>query len=70
MTRIYASSDDRGADACNHDWHGIFALAGAGVAARGDLTECSIHDVGATVLSLLGVAKPDDWLGSDRSVHA
>jgi predicted AlkP superfamily phosphohydrolase/phosphomutase len=63
----YTDSDDRGADSCNHDWYGIFALAGAGVVARGELPDCSIHDVGATVLSLFGVARPADWLGTDRS---
>lgn len=66
---IYANSDDRGADACNHDWHGIFALAGSGVSARGALAECAIHDVGATILALFGIAKPQDWLGTDRSTQ-
>ncbi len=64
---LYASSDDRGADACNHDWHGIFALAGAGVTARGPLADCAIHDVGVSVLTLLGITPPADWLGVDRS---
>jgi predicted AlkP superfamily phosphohydrolase/phosphomutase len=64
---LYAAGDDRGADACNHDWHGVFVLAGAGVETRGELPECGIHDVGATVLSLFGVAPPAGWLGCDRS---
>ena len=64
---LYAARDDRDADACNHDVHGIFVCAGAGVEARGELAECAIQDVGATVLGLLGVARPDDWLGADRS---
>ncbi len=67
---LYADSDDRGADACNHDWHGIFVLSGAGVTPRGELGECSIYDVGATVLSLLGIEKPADWLGTARDVEA
>ena len=67
---IHASSDDRGADSCNHDWHGIFALAGAGVSARGALADCAIYDVGATILGLLDVSKPEDWLGVDRSRQA
>jgi predicted AlkP superfamily phosphohydrolase/phosphomutase len=67
---LHASGDDRGADSCNHDWEGIFVLAGAGVEARGELPGAAIQDVGATVLSLLGVPKPDDWLGSDRSAAA
>ncbi len=65
---LYATSDDRGADACNHDWEGIFVLAGAGVQPRGELAECSIYDVGATVLSLFGIKKPEDWLGTERNL--
>ena len=64
---LYAQGDDRGADACNHDWDGIFVLAGPGVSARGSLGTVSIHDVGASVLALFGVDKPQDWLGVDRS---
>jgi predicted AlkP superfamily phosphohydrolase/phosphomutase len=64
---LYAQGDDRGADACNHDWDGILVLAGPGVSARGDLGTVSIHDVGPSVLSLFGVAKPEGWLGLDRS---
>jgi predicted AlkP superfamily phosphohydrolase/phosphomutase len=67
---LYAEGDDRGADACNHDWHGIFVLAGAGVQARGELRECAIQDVGVTALRLLGVEKPSAWLGQDRSAQA
>ncbi|MDB4976465.1 MAG: hypothetical protein JWN48_4806 [Myxococcaceae bacterium] len=64
---LHAERDDRDADACNHDVHGIFVCAGAGVTARGELDECAIQDVGATVLGLLGVPQPHDWLGADRS---
>ncbi|MFT3927567.1 MAG: alkaline phosphatase family protein [Myxococcales bacterium] len=64
---LHSDSDDRGADACNHDWRGIFVLAGAGVTVRGELPECSIYDVGATILGLFAVDKPADWLGQDRS---
>jgi predicted AlkP superfamily phosphohydrolase/phosphomutase len=67
---LYAERDDRDADACNHDFHGIFVCAGAGVEARGELPECAIQDVGATVLALLSVPQPDDWLGRDRSASA
>jgi predicted AlkP superfamily phosphohydrolase/phosphomutase len=64
---VYAARDDRDADACNHDTHGIFVCAGAAVTARGDLGECAIQDVGVTALALLGVERPSDWLGRDRS---
>jgi predicted AlkP superfamily phosphohydrolase/phosphomutase len=64
---LYAARDDRDADTCNHDVHGIFVCAGAGVDARGELPECAIQDVGVTALALLGVPAPSDWLGRDRS---
>ncbi len=67
---VHAPRDDRDADACNHDFDGIFVCAGAGVHARGELPRCAIQDVGATVLALFGVAQPSDWLGRDRSVRA
>ena len=63
----HAARDPRGGDAANHDFDGIFALSGAGVSARGDLGTCQIQDVGVSVLALLGVAAPGDWLGADRS---
>jgi hypothetical protein len=63
----YAARDPRGGDAANHDFDGVLALAGAGVTARGDLGSCQIQDVGVSVLSLLGVRAPADWLGADRS---
>ncbi len=64
---LFASGDDRGADGCNHDWDGIFVSAGPGVTARGELQTCDIYDVGASVLALLGIDKPLDWLGTDRT---
>ncbi len=64
---LFAGGDDRGADGCNHDWDGIFVLSGAGIAPRGELPTCDIYDVGASVLALLGIDKPLDWLGCDRS---
>jgi predicted AlkP superfamily phosphohydrolase/phosphomutase len=63
----YAARDPRGGDAANHDMHGIWVLAGAGVGARGELGECAIQDVGVSVLALFGIDAPADWLGSDRS---
>lgn len=56
-----------GRGGCNHDWDGIFMLAGRGVDARGKLEGAVIQDVGATALALLGLEIPGDWLGSDRS---
>ncbi|HEY8427411.1 MAG TPA: alkaline phosphatase family protein [Sandaracinaceae bacterium] len=64
---IVVDGDDRRPDGANHDWDGIFVAAGAGVSARGELAGLSIFDVGPTILSLMGVAVPDGWLGRDRS---
>lgn len=64
---LWSAGDDRYADGCNHDWDGIFVLSGAGVTPRGDLGTCDIYDVGASALKLLGIDKPADWLGCDRS---
>ena len=66
---LFSPTNDTGPDACNHDWHGIFALAGPDVTARGAL--CAVHheDIAVTVLSLLGHAA-DDLLGRDRSHRA
>jgi predicted AlkP superfamily phosphohydrolase/phosphomutase len=64
---VYAERDPRGGDDANHDLYGILTLAGAGIDGRGDLGECSIHDVGASVLALFGIPLPSGWLGADRT---
>ncbi len=64
---IYTRGDDIGPDACNHDWDGIFVMAGGGQPARGEVTGLSIYDVTRTSLGLLGVHAPTDLLGTDRS---
>ena len=62
----HIASDDRGADSCNHDWQGIFALAGAGVTPRGQISGCTLYDVTRTVMGLMGVAAPAELLGRDQ----
>ncbi len=64
---ILQAKDDRRPDGANHDWDGIFVAAGSGVRARGELAGLSIHDVGPTILALMGVDVPSGWLGRDRS---
>jgi predicted AlkP superfamily phosphohydrolase/phosphomutase len=54
-----------GADGCNHDWDGLYVLAGPEVPRAGRRDGASIHDVGVTALRLLGVSMPADWLGTD-----
>jgi predicted AlkP superfamily phosphohydrolase/phosphomutase len=64
---LYQERDPRGGDAANHDMLGIFVLSGPNVSARGELPECSIYDVGKSVLSLFDCADDSSWLGSDRT---
>jgi predicted AlkP superfamily phosphohydrolase/phosphomutase len=64
---LHGLHDDRGHDGANHDWLGIFVASGPGVTARGELTNCEIYDVGATVLGLFDVAQPAGFRGRDRS---
>jgi predicted AlkP superfamily phosphohydrolase/phosphomutase len=63
---LFSTTNDTGPDGCNHDWLGIFVLAGPAVRARGKLLEVQHSDVAVTVLSLLG--RPHaDLRGRDRS---
>jgi predicted AlkP superfamily phosphohydrolase/phosphomutase len=65
--QLHRARDPRGGDAANHDMLGIFALAGPHVSARGALPECSIYDVGKSVLALFACDHDPSWLGSDRT---
>jgi predicted AlkP superfamily phosphohydrolase/phosphomutase len=53
--RLYSEEDDRRADACNHDWDGIFVLFGADLPARGRLFGLGSTSVAATLRELLQV---------------
>ena len=55
----------RGNDGCNHDWEGLFVLAGPDVPKGGSRRGAGLHDVGVTALRLSGVPVPDGWLGQD-----
>jgi predicted AlkP superfamily phosphohydrolase/phosphomutase len=63
---LFSPTNDTGPDACNHDWHGIFVLAGPDVTARGARSNIHHEDVAVTVLSLLGQTA-NDLPGRDRS---
>lgn len=63
---LFSPTNDTGPDACNHDWHGIFALAGPDVAARGPVAEVHHEDIAVTILRLLG-QDTADLRGRDRS---
>ena len=64
-TGLFTRGDDRGFDACNHDWNGIFIAAGMGVTARGERADLSLHDVSVSAMKLLGVSPPSGWRGRD-----
>jgi predicted AlkP superfamily phosphohydrolase/phosphomutase len=65
--RLHLPHNDTGADACNHDWDGLFVHAGPGVAANAEPAAWSIFDITRTLLGAIGVAAPSDLLGTDRS---
>jgi predicted AlkP superfamily phosphohydrolase/phosphomutase len=63
---LFTEGGGLGPDACNHDWDGIFVMAGGGSPARGETTKLAIYDICRTVLGVMGVEGPDDLLGVDR----
>ncbi len=69
--RLHLPHNDTGADACNHDWDGLFVHAGPRAALFREPQRWSIYDVTRTALGILGVAldnsAEDDLLGIDRS---
>ncbi len=66
---IYSRDNDTGPDGCNHDWHGVFVLAGPRITARGERSDLQIYDVAKTVLGLFDLPS-DGLLGRDRSHDA
>ncbi|MEM7136224.1 MAG: alkaline phosphatase family protein [Myxococcota bacterium] len=62
------SDNDTGPDTCNHDWDGIFVLAGDGLPNLGRIHEAEIYDVTATILAAFGVDRPPGVLGRDWTV--
>jgi predicted AlkP superfamily phosphohydrolase/phosphomutase len=66
--RIHLPHNDTGADACNHDWDGLFVHAGPGIAPSAQPSAWSIFDVTRTLLGALGVQAPSELLGTDRTL--
>lgn len=57
-------------DGCNHDWDGMYVIAGPEVPRAGRRDGAAIHDVGATMLHALGIKPPRGWRGADlRDPH-
>jgi len=65
--RVHLPHNDTGADACNHDWDGLFVHAGPGSAPSDEPQAWSIFDVTRTLLGAIGVTAPDELLGIDRN---
>ena len=65
--RLIVTENDTGPDTCNHDWNGIFVMAGGGTPARGSVEGAEIYDVAPTVLGVFGVQRPPGILGRDWS---
>jgi predicted AlkP superfamily phosphohydrolase/phosphomutase len=59
---VQVFSNDTGPDDANHDFNGIFMMAGPGIEQRGRQA-VSIYDVAPTVLKLLGHEPPADMIG-------
>jgi predicted AlkP superfamily phosphohydrolase/phosphomutase len=55
---LYSEHDDTRADACNHDWDGIFVLSGADLPARGRLFGLGSASVAETLRELLQLPAP------------
>lgn len=60
---IHLPSDDRGPDACNHDWDGIFIAKGPGFDGVGELRGPHLLDVFPTLLEVMGVSCPGGLAG-------
>jgi predicted AlkP superfamily phosphohydrolase/phosphomutase len=67
--RVHLPHNDTGADACNHDWDGLFVHAGPGSAPSTEPQAWSIFDVTRTLLAAIDVAPPNELLGVNRTLR-
>lgn len=65
VASIEEVENDRGRGGANHDWEGIFVLAGPSIDPIGNVTGASILDVAPTCLRLLGMGVPSEMRGRD-----
>jgi len=65
LATIEEVENDRGRGGANHDWDGIFVLAGPEIDPIGQVTGASILDVAPTCLRLLGLDVPPEMRGVD-----
>lgn len=59
----FVHENDRGFDACNHNWKGMFVMAGEGIPALGKQEDLQIYDVTRTVLDVMDIPAPQLLLG-------
>lgn len=62
---IYTFENDTGPDDANHDTHGIFVCAGAGVNGIRGRRAITLYDFAPTVLAQMGLAAPGDMIGKN-----
>jgi predicted AlkP superfamily phosphohydrolase/phosphomutase len=60
---LHVFENDAGPDDANHNWDGVFIMAGGGIAPRRDPLRLDILDFAPTVLSRLGLEVPADMAG-------
>ncbi len=56
---------DRGRGGANHDWDGVFVLAGPEITAGGRIDGADLLDVAPTCLALMGLPIPSEMRGRD-----
>lgn len=61
---LHVFENDTGPDDANHNWHGVFALAGGGVPAKGELEPFGLMDFAPTMIKYFGKDIPADMQGS------
>src|SRR5690606_26647194 len=61
---VHQPSDDRGPDACNHDWDGIFIARGAGFEGGGEREGMRLLDVFPTLLDVMELPCPPGLVGA------
>ena len=65
LARIDEVERDRGRGGANHDWEGVFVLAGPDVDARGRVEGADLLDVAPSCLALMGLPIPQPMRGRD-----
>ncbi|MFA5863730.1 MAG: alkaline phosphatase family protein [Phycisphaerae bacterium] len=62
---VYTFENDTGPDDANHNTHGIFITAGAGLSGQTGRREITIYDFAPTVMSQMNLPLPKDMIGKN-----